>query len=359
VDRSQKSARSTSDSAESTDVVVTQNTSLFEGPSSESPAIQILNRESTVTVTDRSGDWAEIALVDGTTGFVLSKLLRSATEKPIPVVGTYPRAVRPAGEFKDCDVCPQMIVLSPGRFMMGSPDSEAGRDDDEGPRREVVISRAFAVSKFEVTRKQFGTFVQRAGYTRTATSCRTSAEYSRSEGGAFQSHNPGFPQSDTDPAVCISWDDATAYVDWLTSETGKKYRLLTEAEWEYAARAGAQEPRYWGSDIGTQRANCDGCGSSWDDERTSPIGSFEANGFGLHDMLGNAWEWVADCYRPNYDGAPSDGAEPVEFDCEERVMRGGSWESSPRRIRAANRQRHEAAESDNDFGMRVARTSED
>ena len=128
------------------------------------------------------------------------------------------------------------------------------------------------------------------------------------------------------PVINVTWDDAKRYVAWLSRMTGKPYRLLTEAEWEYAARAGTQTAYSWGDEIGKGNANCDGCGSQWDNKQTAPVGSFAANAFGLYDMHGNVWEWVEDCFHDNYEGAPDDGsAWTADGDCNSRVLRGGSW----------------------------------
>ena len=159
------------------------------------------------------------------------------------------------------------------------------------------------------------------------------------------------------PVVRVSWEDAKAYVRWLGEKTGKGYRLLSEAEWEYVARAGTTGAYHWGEGIGHGRANCDGCGSRWDKEETAPVGSFRANGFGLHDVHGNVWEWVEDCWHKNYEGAPVDGTAWVSGgDCGYRVLRGGSWNFIPTYLRSANRFRYSPGNRDNYDGFRIART---
>ena len=130
--------------------------------------------------------------------------------------------------------------------------------------------------------------------------------------------------------INVSWEDAQSYVTWLSRETGESYRLPSESEWEYAARAGTATKYSWGNEIGVNRANCDGCGSRWDNQRTAPVGSFAPNGFGLYDMHGNVWEWVEDCWNGSYAGAPSDGGAWRSGDCAKRVLRGGSWGGNPR-----------------------------
>ena len=152
--------------------------------------------------------------------------------------------------------------------------------------------------------------------------------------------------------------DAQQYVAWISKLTGKPYRLLSEAEWEYAARAGTQTAYSWGDEIGKGNANCNGCGSQWDGRQTAPVGSFAPNAFGLYDMHGNVWEWVEDCYHDNYDGAPTDGsAWTAVGDCTYRVVRGGSWQDLPSDLRAANRhRRHSDVIQRKELGFRVVRT---
>ena len=185
--------------------------------------------------------------------------------------------------------------------------------------------------------------------------------------------NPGYRQDSGHPAVCVSWDDAQAYVSWLSRTTGHRYRLLSEAEWEYAARAGSGAARYWGNDEAGQCRHANGADgalrnrySDWkwptatcNDGfvHTSPAGSFSANDFGLHDMLGNAWEWAEDCWHDDYSGAPSDGsAWTAGGDCSKRVLRGGSWFNFPWFLRSADRLRDSTGNRSNDVGFRVSRT---
>ena len=249
--------------------------------------------------------------------------------------------------FKDCPSCPEMVVVPPGSFQMGSPARERGRNFDEGPQRPVTIARGFAIGKYEVTRAEFEAFLAETGHA-MARRCSAFAD-----GRSWR--NPGFSQSGRDPVSCVRWADAEAYVRWLSRKTGQAYRLPSEAEWEYAARAGTATARYWGEASGWGRANCERCGSRWDNRGTAPVGSFTPNAYGLHDVLGNNWEWVADCYQSSYAGAAADGRPRISGDCRYRVMRGGSWESDARRLRAANRRKHAPNDIDNDFGFRVAR----
>src|SRR6185436_13912074 len=168
---------------------------------------------------------------------------------------------------------------------------EKGRSKNEGPQHKVTFSRPFAVSKFAVTYEEWDACLAMGG-------CRA---------------RPGDEPwgRGTQPVINVTWDDARQYVGWLSAITGKHYRLLSEAEREYSARAGSTTAYPWGDDIGQGKANCDGCGGQWDKKQTAPVGSFSPNAFGLYDMHGNIWEWAEDCYVENYDGAPTDGSAIV------------------------------------------------
>ena len=220
---------------------------------------------------------------------------------------------------------------------MGSPSSEERRDSDEGPLHRVVIGAPFAVGVYEVTFAEWDACASAGG-------C-----------GGYRPDDEGWG-SGRRPVVNVSWEDAQSYVAWLSRETGESYRLLSESEWEYAARAGTVTRYWWGDDIGRNRANCYGCGSRWDFERTAPVGSFAANGFGLHDVHGNVWEWVQDCWNDSYAGAPGDGSAWESGYCARRVLRGGSWLYIPRYVRAAIRGRHVTGYRVINAGFRVART---
>jgi formylglycine-generating enzyme required for sulfatase activity len=155
----------------------------------------------------------------------------------------------------------------------------------------------------------------------------------------------------------VSWDDAQDYVKWVSAKTGKTYRLLSEAEWEYVARAGSATAYWWGQDVGSNKANCSGCGSQWDGQRTAPVGSFDPNAFGLHDTAGNVWEWTEDCWHKSYRGAPEDGsAWATNEDCGQRVRRSGAYGLDPSTLRSADRFRLHPANRYDDVGFRVART---
>jgi len=225
------------------------------------------------------------------------------------------RALKPGGAFKECASCPEMVVMPAGSFTLGSPSNEEGRGSDEGPQRQVRIRQPFAVGKFEVTFDEWDACVAHGG-------CK--------------------PQPDDlswgrgrRPVIHVSWDDAKQYVAWIAKLTGKPYRLLTEVEWEYAARAGGSGRYSFGDDerqLGDHAWYGRNSGG-----KTQPVGQKIANAFGLHDMHGNVREWVEDCYRDSYQGAPTDGLAWTTGDCGRRVVRGGSWLSYPRDLRSAYR----------------------
>ena len=249
--------------------------------------------------------------------------------------------------FQDCIECPEMVVIAPGSYMMGSPQSEEAHNSTQEPQHRVEISYQFAVGKFEVTFREWDACVAAGG-------C---------------SHNPtdlGHGRGNR-PVVDVNWKDAKEYVDWLSRRTGQQYRLLSESEWEYVARAGTTGPFHFGSTISTDQANYDGHytygGGSLGTYamKTVPVGSFPSNGFGLHDVHGNVFEWVEDCWHDNYDGAPVDGSAWISGgDCSQRVLRGGSYMNEPWALRGAFRVRmHDVAgpwARVADFGFRVART---
>jgi formylglycine-generating enzyme required for sulfatase activity len=173
----------------------------------------------------------------------------------------------------------------------------------------------------------------------------------------------GCPQLDdrgkgrgTRPVIYVNWRQAQQYVAWFSQMTGKPYRLLTEAEWEYAARAGTMTPYYWGDEIGTGNANCNGCGSQWDGKEPAPVGSFPANAFGLYDMAGNVYQWVEDCEHDDYVGAPTDGSAWTSGDCSSRIVRGGSWFVPPVDLRSASRPWDSPELGYDGLGFRIART---
>jgi formylglycine-generating enzyme required for sulfatase activity len=247
------------------------------------------------------------------------------------------RALRAGDSFKECRDCPEMVVAPAGRFTMGAPAGK--RLYAELPAHEVTIAKPFAIGKFKLTFDEWDACAARGG-------CRADVSDSRWGRGRR-------------PVINVSWDDAQAYVKWLSSTTGKPYRLLSEAEYEYAGRAGSETAYPWGDDLklnGQPMANCKGCGSEWDGKQTSPVGSFSANVFGLYDMVGNASEWTEDCW--NGTDAPDDGSPSTSGDCGWRVTRSGSWLTNPDLL-YSYAGRSAARHADARFwtlGFRVART---
>ncbi len=240
-----------------------------------------------------------------------------------------------------------MVVVPAGQFVMGSPPSETGRYEDEGPPHLVTIAKPFAVGKYEVTFNEWEACVRDK-------SCATVKD------------DTGRGRR---PVIKVNYGQAIGYAEWLADKTGKKYRLLSEGEWEYAARAGSDKTRFWGNspdraclfanvdDLSLKRKFSRLTGHECDDgyPDTSPVGSFAPNAFGLHDMLGNVREWVEDCYNKTYDGAPTDGRVWATGDCSRRVNRGGSWGSDPAGVRSARRYGIRPTVRNLILGFRVAR----
>lgn len=271
--------------------------------------------------------------------------------------------------LRDCADCPELVVVPRGEFLMGAEGGEPGRP--EGPVRRVRIDYALAVGRYEVTQAQYARFVADTGRP-TRGGCRVwqAGAWAYPEDADWT--NPGYEGIpwDDDPVACVSWHDAVDYADWLSARTGRRYRLLSEAEWEYVARAGTATDYFWGND---PAGACDYAnvydasgaamnGFDWppfpcDDGfgRAAPVGSFLPNPFGLYDVIGNVWEWTADCYVAPYPPAPADG-RPVEAGaCDRRVSRGGSWITRASRQRAAFRGRDPEDTLFAFFGFRVAR----
>lgn len=260
-------------------------------------------------------------------GGLLAGACASPPEKPVSADS---KRYQAGTLIQDCVDCPKMVVVAPGRFVMGSRRGE----DDEKPRHEVTLRHAFAVGMYEVTFQEWTTCVEEGG-------CR------------HRPHDEDWGRQQR-PLVNVSWQDAQSYIAWLNGKTGLDYRLLSEAEWEYAARGQSEAIDLSGQDVGNCRYCYPGSTRSWD--MTVPVGQHAANAFRLHDMLGNVWEWVADCYVDSYRGAPADGSARQHPDCEARSIRGGSWKSFYGQTRAANRGRAEPDVRRDDIGFRVART---
>ena len=268
---------------------------------------------------------------------------------------TFVNAYQVGDTFRDCEVCPEMVVLPAGKFMMGSPEGERGRWISEGPQHQVTISQPFAVGKYEVTVGQYTAFGEEAGH--ITGRCDFPEEswdpirLSQTNNHLGESwNNSRFDQTNNHPVTCVSWYDASTYAVWLSVKTGYEYRLLSEAEWEYAARAGTTTAYYFGrmilGDIAQHIR-----------DTTAAVGSFPANAFGLHDMHGNVSEWVEDCSHVGYVGAPTNGSSWLSgcYDAQRRGLRGGSWDDRPGGLRSANRNWFNAPDRRNTNGFRVAR----
>lgn len=259
----------------------------------------------------------------------------------VSVVAAHSTQSEPGTVFQDCGYCPEMIVIPAGQFVMGSPDSEEGRLKNEGPQHQVTISSPIAVSRYEVTRGEYRQFVKETGHV-SGNNCVVWNGVKGGEPVQGKSwEDPNYEQTDDHPVACISWNDSSAYIDWLGTKTGKGYRFLTEAEWEYAARAGSDTRYFYGdneeelckyANVPDKSAKENGGGDYWkylscDDgygAQSSPVGSYIPNAFGLYDVHANVWEWVQDCYRNNFNGASTDGSAWTSGDCATRVVRGGS-----------------------------------
>ena len=244
----------------------------------------------------------------------------------------------PRAEFKDCAECPPMVVVPAGEFTMGSPPSEMEAE----AQHRVTIAYPFAVSKFAITFDEW--------------------QACRKDGGcdAYRPDDQGWGRGHR-PVIDVSWDNAKAYVAWLSHKTGKPYRLLSEAEWEYAARGGTTTRYSVGDSITPAQANYNGAeegsaASAANRQKTLPVGSFKPNGFGLYDMQGNVWVWVEDCWHDDYTaGVPTDGSAWLDGECQGRVMRGGSWQDSDSELRTAARLGEFKYESSYTDGIRIAR----
>ena len=255
-----------------------------------------------------------------------------------------------AKEFADCADCPQMIVVPAGTFLMGSPETEKGRGPEEGPQHHVTIPHAFALGRFDVTRDQYAVFARATGASADAKCDWRNPKF----------RGAPFTQTGNDPAVCVNWAEANAYTSWLSRKTGRRYFLPSEAEWEYAARAGSTTARPWGETISHEEANygadvCCGPLALGRDRwlTTSPVGSFPPNPFGFADVIGNVWQWTADCGE-DYARTPRDGSAATSGDCTKHIVRGGGWFHGPDAARSATRVADDASRRAADIGFRVA-----
>ena len=264
-----------------------------------------------------------------------------------------------------------MVALPPGSFLLGSPETEQGRNSDEGPQTKIEL-RGFAVSRLEITRGQYARFISETGHQGKG------YRFVLGDTDHWQPdldadwQNPGFPQEQDHPVVCVSWYDAKAYVAWLnTKVSGSPYRLLSESEWAYAAKAGTTTPYWWGEKeedfclyTNGGDAEARAIAPSWERSGTcsdgfaytAPAGHYgEENAFGLLDMVGNVWEWTEDCYRGNLQDQPSNGTPFLEEACPKRVVRGGGWDYGPLYLRTSYRGAWNPEEGFANFGFRIAR----
>ncbi len=330
------------------EMAATKNANVRAQPTTKAEKIGRLNAGTKVGVTGRTkvsgSTWYRVALAGNRTGYVFGTLLEEIgaivppTPTPVPspvqpVVGVYP--MQPGTVFKDCPECPEMVVIPAGSYRMG--DLDGSGDSDEKPVHTVTIPHPFAVGKYEVTQEEWQ---------------------------AVMGSNPSRFKESRNPVEDVNWNDTKEFVGKLSAMTGKTYRLLSEAEWEYVARANSSAKYWWGDTASHEYANygedlcCVGLARGRDRwKNTSPVGQFAANGFGLHDLHGNVWEWTEDCWHDSYSGAPTNGRPWTSGgDCGFRVLRGGSWYSAPKYVRSALRDRTTPANSNNNYGLRVART---
>ena len=236
--------------------------------------------------------------------------------------------------FQDCASCPVMVTIPSGSFVMGAPASEDGLPA-ERPQHKVAFKKPFAVSRYEITFEEWD-----------ACAADGACDGNIDDEGWGRARRP---------VMNLTFAQAESYVEWLSGQTGQTYRLLSEAEWEYAARAGSTTRYPWGEDMEAGKAKCRACLNENDERQTQPVGGFPPNGFGLHDMHGNVSEFVADCWNGAYDGAPTDGSAWQSGDCSTRILRGGAWRSIPWVLRSGARFRRKADDATDISGLRVAR----
>ncbi|MGE0717436.1 MAG: SUMF1/EgtB/PvdO family nonheme iron enzyme [Alphaproteobacteria bacterium] len=287
--------------------------------------IDVFNRAGLIVSQESGGrqrPWLSLSPIDGTFVFLpAGATLRLDPPAPRPAPAAVPG-------IRDCPDCPELVAIPAGRFTMGSDRGEP----DEQPVHGVTLARGFAIGRTEVTFAEWDACVAAGG-------CRHRPDDMRWGRGR-------------QPVINVSWQDAQDYARWLAQRTGKRYRLPSEAEWEYVAQVGAPAPD---RPVLFGIANCAGCGSEWDRRRAGPVASFRASPLGIHDMLGNVWEWVEDCYTPSYAGAPTDGSAASGTACQRRSVRGGSWADRPTLIRPTNRGNADPASRNPIIGFRVAR----
>jgi formylglycine-generating enzyme required for sulfatase activity len=287
------------------------------------------------------------------------------------------QAHEPGDIIKDCDVCPEIVVVPPGSFKMGWDGAEPVRPSEirryEGPERRVTITRAYGAGRYEITNEQFAAFIDATGYV-PLEGCNLWDGWNARFDKALGWRDPGYGRAPlpAEPVACVNWNAAQAYVAWLSNKTGASYRLLTEAEWEFAARAGTRTDYLWGThderaceyanvfDISAKKRspNARLTAARCDDgyAQVAPVGSFKPNAFGLYDTSGNVWEWIYDCHVMPYPAdAPTDGSAVIDKICDRRGSKGGAWMSTVDRQRFTFRGRDPVEQNSSGFGFRVAR----
>ena len=327
------------------------NANVRKEPSSRAELVGGLKHGDRVHVTGRTQDrnWYRIDLAGGTTGFVYHALIREPVAAPSPAPVPVPKPAPPVATqpepasartaivahgtetVRDCENCPEMVILQPGSFAMGDNHG----DRSERPAHRVTISKPYAIGKYEVTLAQWNACVQ-------AEACKAVTS------------TTGSP--DKSPARDISWTDTQRYVRWLSKQTGQNYRLPTEAEWEYAARAGTSSRYWWGEKMQAGMANCKGCGGDWNNDAPVNVDALPPNPFGLYGMNGGVWEWVEDCWHKDYHGAPTDGSAWTSSDCRENVIRGGAWRNDSTYAHSSSRFTYDSAVRYILNGFRVAKS---
>ena len=304
---------------------------------------------------------------------LLAYLSQPAWETRVDAGAALPGGLTHRESFRDCEGCPEMVALAGGQLLMGAQAERITAGDfapDQGPQRLVSVA-PFAIGRHEVTRAQFAAFLDASGHPRPS-GCITWEDGIDSNRPDRSFEYPGYPQGPEHPAVCLTWHDAQAYVDWLSRETGEAYRLPSEAEWEFAARAGSDARFFFGPDVEAicrfdniadaearaRWANWETTACSDGQVFTAPAGSFEANGFGVFDVYGNVREWVRDCWHNTYDNAPETSWAWIDAGCGNRVARGGSWDSKPTLVASSWRLSMPAETRHFLYGFRVARELE-
>jgi formylglycine-generating enzyme required for sulfatase activity len=313
-----------------------RTSNIRRGPSVDTERVATVLQGASLRVigTSDGRNWFRVRTQEGIEGFIYGELIRPKPGTPEPEPEIQQAAV-PLGRvsaevIKDCPACPVMVQIPAGSFQMGSGQGHWS----ERPVHRVTISEPFALGRHEVTVGQWEACV---------------------EAGNCSSRPDMNDVTDDTPVHNVSWDDAQDFVGWLREITGRPYRLPTEAEWEYAARAGTSTRFWWGDSIGQGKANCQDCGGAWDRASPVSVGSFSANPFGLHDMNGGVMEWVADCWVQDYGGAPSDGSARTVQNCHQRALRGGSWRNDQSYATASSRLGYDAGVRYYTNGIRVAR----